>query len=159
MSVPEDLIRASKLDKTQIERLRSTYEKAAQAPSAAGLIPHGPNDIPSMGGLGGQFLWPENPLAPATVSFTIVTTDPQGVADGTYTSAPLVGGTVERGNFHAVPTNPLIGFPFIELMPQGAIARFYTVQFAVTDVNGKILNMQLKNATSQQEFWAVRMSP
>ena len=54
MSAPEDLIRASKLDKTQVEQLRGSYQKRLQHPGAAGVTWHGFNDIQTMAGLGGQ---------------------------------------------------------------------------------------------------------
>ena len=138
MSAVEDLIRAGKLETTQIERLHGSYQKALETPRAAGFTWHGLTDIQKMTGLGGQFLWPENPQAPATVSFTIVTSDPQGVAIGTYTMATLEGVTVEQGNFNAVPNNPLIGYAFIALTPQGANARGYIVEGMLTDDNWKI---------------------
>jgi hypothetical protein len=159
MSAAEDLIRTSKLDTKQVERLRNTYQRALETPSAAGFIWHGPGDIKTMAGLGGRFLWPENPLAPVTVSFTVVNVV-DGSSNGTYTLAPLAGGIVEQGNFNAIPNNPLIGFAGISLTPQGANeGRGYIVEGMLTDDNGTIINMQLKNTTSQQEFWAVRISP
>jgi len=158
MSAHEDLIRASKLDTKQVKRLRDAHEKAVQAPSAGGFTWHGANDIQTMIGLGGQFLWPENPQAPATISFTIVNSGPQGTADGTYTSATLAGVTVEQGSFHAIPNNPLIGYALIQLTPQGADGRGYLVEGMLTDDNSTIFNMELENVGSGQTFWAVRMS-
>ena len=162
MSAPEDLIRASKLDKTQVEQLRGSYQKALETPGAAGDTWHGFNDIQTMAGLGGQFLWPENPQAPVTVSFTNVTSPQQGVAIGNYTLATLAGVTQEQGNFIAIPNNPAIGYASIALTPtpQGANeVRGYLVQGMLTDdSNGAIINMLLENG-SNQEFFAVRMSP
>src|SRR5271157_244968 len=156
MSTHEEFIRACKLDTKQAGRLRDTYEKAVQAPSAGGYIWHGLNDIQTMAGLGGQFLWTENPQAPATITFTVVN-GPPGTSDGTYTLATLAGVTVEQGNFEAIPNNPMIGYALIRLTPQEADVRVYDVEGMLTD-NSTIINMELENVSSQQTFWAVRMS-
>jgi len=159
MSPSEVLTCAPKMSAKQVEKLSDAYKKAVEAPSDGGYIWHGPNDIQNMTGLGGQFLWTENPQAPVTMSFT-VSAGPDGTsADGTYTLATLVGVTVEQGDVHAIPNNPAIGWALIYLTPQGADTRVYMVEGMLTPVgNWTIINMELENAGSQQEFWATRMS-
>lgn len=161
MSTTVDLTPECKLEPQQAQRLRDAYDKAVRAPSAGGYTWRGLNDIPTMAGLGGQFLWTEN-QPPTIMSFTVVSTDQQGVSRGTYKSATVMapGVTVEQGKFHAVPPeNPAIGFAFIELTPQGGgNTRGYIVEGMTTDSNGVIWNMKLESMASEQEFWAVRMT-
>ena len=69
MSPHEDFIRASKLDTKQVEQVLDTYKKAVKTLSAGDASWHPPNDIRKMTGLEGRFLWTEDLLAPAIISF------------------------------------------------------------------------------------------
>jgi hypothetical protein len=124
----EDFIRAYKLETKQVEQVLDTYKKAVKAICPGAW--HDFNDIRSMTGLEGRFLWTEDPLAPAVISFKF---DPNGdYSFGTYTLA-RAGVTVEKGNFYSVPNNPLIGYAVIGLTPQGGSARVYVVEGMRTD--------------------------
>ena len=152
----EDFIRASKLETKQVEQVLDTYEKAVKTQCTAGW--HNFNDIQAMTGLEGQFLWTENPLAPAIISFKF---DPNGVGSfGTYTLA-RAGITAEQGDFRSVPNNPLIGFAAITLMPQGGSdLRAYVVEGMITDDKCRISIMSLEKMGPQgplpSPFWVVR---
>jgi hypothetical protein len=157
MSPHEDLIRACKLDKKQVEQVRDTYEKAVKTLIAGGNIWHPYNDIETMTGLEGQFLWTEDLLAPAIISFTF---DPNNVgSSGTYTLAKA-GITVEQGAFSCFPNNPMIGWAGIVLTPQGGSGRPYVVDGMTTDDKWFIYNMLLEKMGSEGPvppgFWAVR---
>jgi hypothetical protein len=151
----EDFIRASRLEAKQVEQVLDTYEKAVKAQCTAGW--HNFNDIQTMTGLEGQFLWTENLLAPAIISFKF---DPNGVGSfGTYTLA-RAGITAEQGDFRSVPNNPAIGFAAITLMPQGGDLRAYVVEGMMTDDKCRISNMSLEKIGPQgplpPPFWVVR---
>ena len=156
MSTHEDLIRASKLETKQVEQVCDTYEKAVKTPSADVTSWHSVNDIQTMTGLEGQFLWTEDPLAPAIISFKFA---PNSVDSGTYTLAKA-GITVEQGRFYSVPYYPL-GIASIAFQPQGSDdARNYYIQGMTTDTNWFIYNMLLQKVGPEgpvpPEFWAVR---
>ena len=156
-SPPEDFIRASKLETKQVEQVLGTYEKAVKAQCTAGW--HNFNDIQTLTGLEGRFLWTENLPATAFISFKF---DPNEVgSSGTYTLA-RAGSTVEQGDFHSVPNNPLIGFAAITLTPQGGSdPRAYVVEGMLTDDKCQINNMSLEKMGPQgplpPPFWAVRI--
>jgi hypothetical protein len=119
------------LPSSQVKQVRDTYEKAVKTLSAGVAIWHSPNDIQTMTGLEGQFLWTEELQAPVIISFKF---DPNRVGSfGTYTLA-RAGITVEQGDFYSVPSNLLIGYAAIALTPQGGSdPRVYVVQGMMTD--------------------------
>ncbi|MGH3805584.1 MAG: hypothetical protein ACRDRU_02855 [Pseudonocardiaceae bacterium] len=121
---------------------------------------HGFDDIETLVGLEGRFLWPEDPLSFRTITFTF-DSDKVG-SQGRYR---IVSGvfTVEDGVFFSVPNNPAIGFAAVSLVPQGGPAR-RTFIFAgiFTDNEWKIiialLNRLGPDGPVQPPFSAVRIS-
>jgi hypothetical protein len=154
----ENALSASQLQSETLDSLKIEYEKAAQFVGAAGW--HGFNDIQTLEGLEGQFLWPEDPFNIRLMTFTF-DTDKVGF-QGRYR---LVSGvfTVEEGIFRCVPNNPAIGFAFVSLEPQGGAAtRTFTVAGMFTDNNWKIIILLLNklgpNGPIQPPFSAVRIT-
>ncbi len=161
MSSPEDVIRVCKLDPGQVEQVRGTYKKAVKETAARAFGWHAAGDIQKVTGLEGRFLWTEDLLSPATISFKF---DPTQVGSvGAYTLA-RAGMTVEQGSFFSVPNNPLIGFAAIALTPQGGSnQRAFVIEGMMTDDNWFIYNMSLEKigpgGPAPPEFWAVRQMP
>ncbi len=129
----ENLLRAAKLSSNGAQGLKVQFERSAQG-IAAGW--HGANDIQTLSGLEGRFLWTEDLFALRTISFTF---DPDKIGfQGRYAlSTGLV--VVEEGVFHCVPNNPAIGFAAITLAPQsGAEPRTFRVTGMFTDNEWRI---------------------
>jgi hypothetical protein len=133
----EDLLRSSKLDPKITENLRNHFDQLTAATTPGW---HGPNDIPSLHGLEGTFLWFEDsPSLPRNITFTF---DP-------------------AGDFVAVGNNPAIGFAFLALTPTAGTARFFTVAGMVTDLTNRItivlFNKSGPNGPIQPPFAATRI--
>ncbi len=129
----ENVLRAAKLSSNAAESLKVQFERSSQT-LAAGW--HGANDIETMSGLEGRFLWTEDLFALRTISFAF-DADKIGF-QGRYTlSTGLV--VVEEGTFFTVPNNPAIGFAAITLAPQsGADTRTFRVAGMFTDNEWRI---------------------
>lgn len=77
---------------------------------------HGATDIITLIGLPGTYSWGENPLRAAMINFRF---DPgrEGF-QGTYTIIDSLG-MREDGVFYCAPNNPIIGWAYIHLFPNG----------------------------------------
>lgn len=152
----EHAVRASQLQPGAVESLRSQFERDAGKLSAGF---HGPNEIDTLVGLEGVFLWPEDPFTVRAITFTF-DSDKVGF-QGKY---KIVSGIlpIEEGVFHCQPNNPAIGFAFIVLEPQGGTSsRPFTFAGMFTDAAGRItialLNKLGPNGPINPPFSAVRM--
>jgi hypothetical protein len=140
-----------------LESLKAQHERAAEVAGAAGW--HGVDDIESLAGLEGQFLWSEDPFNFRVMTFTF-DTDKVG-SQGKYKLTTGVF-TIEEGVFLSIPNNPAIGFAVIVLSPQGgAPQRVFMVAGMFTDDNLKIILLLLNTlgaaGPNQPPFSAVRM--
>ena len=133
----------------------TTLQRAA---SAAGW--HGVDDIQTLEGLGGNYLWPENMFQIARIGFRF---DPDRVGSkGTYEIISWFG-TLEQGVIYCVPNNPAIGWAAITLVPNGqSTPRTFVVAGMFTDSNWRIeillLNKLNDQGLVQPPFSAVRIS-
>jgi hypothetical protein len=153
----ENAVRASQLPPGVVDSLRSQFERDAGRLNAAGF--HGPDDIDTLVGLEGVFLWPEDPFTFRAITFTF-DSDKVGF-QGKY---KIVSGIlpIEEGVFHCLPNNPAIGFAFIVLAPQGGTSsRAFTFAGIFTDQAGRItialLNKLGPNGPINPPFSAIRM--
>lgn len=158
MSPHEDFITACKLEASQVKQLLETHEKAKSLTDrAAGW--HNFDDIQTMEGLKGRFLWSEDLLGPAVINFKF---DPNRIGSfGTYTLT-RAGTTAEQGEFYSVPNNPAIGWAAIILTPQGTSnSRPFFVGGMMTDekrcISILILNKLGAHGPTLPPFSAVRM--
>lgn len=158
--IAERILRDSKLDAGAVEQSHRSFKKQIEqkdkAPSPAGW--HGANDIVTLEGLAGDYLWTADPLQPGQMRFRF---DPGHVGNqGTYR---LVKGlSIEEGVFSCVPNNPAIGWAFIVLAPNGGgQPQAYTVAGMLTDASWKIWILQLNklgpNGPIEPPFSVVRM--
>jgi hypothetical protein len=132
--------------------------KAVALGSPAGW--HGPDDIQTMIGLQGSFLWSENPLEPVQAAFTF-TAGHEGF-QGAYQMTRL-GAVTESGSFFSVPNNPAIGWAGITLVPTGGSApRTSVVSGMFTNHEWRIevmlLNKLEPQGLKQPAFPVVRMA-
>jgi hypothetical protein len=129
----ENVLRAANLSSNAAQSLKVQFERSAQG-SAAGW--HGANDIQTLSGLEGRFLWAEDLFAIRTISFTF---DPGTIGfQGRYNLSTGFM-VVEEGIFHCVPNNPAIGFAAITLVPaSGAATRTFRVTGMFTDPEWRI---------------------
>lgn len=149
----------SQIHSSLAESLHQLHQetRASLAPSAAGW--HGFDDIKTLEGLGGSYLWTENPLQPARITFQF---DPGHVgSQGTYN---IMSGLfiIEQGTFYSVPNNPAIGWASISLAPNTmATPRPFIVAGMFTDSNWKIeillLNKVGASGPIQPPFSVLRM--
>lgn len=129
----DNVLKAAKLSSNAAEALKVQFQRSAQTLGAGW---HGPNDIQTMSGLEGRFLWAEDLFAIRTIAFTF---DPDKIGfQGSYTlSMGLV--VVEEGTFFSVPNNPAIGFAAVTLAPEsGATPRTFSVAGMFTDNEWRI---------------------
>lgn len=102
--------------------LRGVMEQHRDKVTASGAGWHGPDDIQTLEGLAGSYMWFDNPLVPAVINFTF---DAGSVGSaGSYTLTRY-GMLVESGTFACVPNNPAIGWAFVLLEPSVGAARSY----------------------------------
>jgi hypothetical protein len=121
---------ASQLDADAVRKSQEAYHRyaALQAGQPAGW--HGPTDIVTLTGLGGDFVWWEDWILPAKMSFTF---DPGYEGHkGSYVLSRMPS-AVEEGAFYCVPNNPAVGWAFVSLVPNGGTARAFTVAGMLTD--------------------------
>lgn len=103
---------------------------------------HGADDIQTMKGLAGEYLWAENAFNPGKITFTF---DAGAVGyKGKYKIVNLLGMEIEKGVFNTVPNNPAIGWASITLQPAGgANIRSFVVSGMMTGSDWKIVIMLL----------------
>ncbi|HEX6707096.1 MAG TPA: hypothetical protein VF169_20225 [Albitalea sp.] len=153
----DGVLRASRLDPATITQSQLAYQKyaALQAGQPAGW--HGPSDIVTLIGLGGEFFWSEDWIRPARMQFTF-DAGHEG-SQGTYRLSSLAG--IEEGQFFSVPNNPAIGWAFIGLLPDSGTSRGFTVAGMMTDSAWKIsilmLNKMGPSGPINPPFSALRM--
>ena len=153
------------LDKSHIPAARAGALKALHEESVAALASspagwHGPDDIETLVGLGGTYLWSEDPFGVTQIEFTF---DPAHIgSQGAYSITS--GLTIkEAGTFHSMPNNPAIGWASITLIPGNSPAalRSFVVAGMETDSNWKIiillLNKLREHGPIQPPFSAIRM--
>lgn len=159
-TVVEQFLRASKLAPALADGLHGAHARAVAKLAASPAGWHSPSDIKTLDGLGGSYLWLENPLLPARISFRF---DPGHVgSDGTY---EIINGlsTLKHGPFHSVPNNPAIGWAGITLVPVNDPSRLrsFIVAGMLTDAEWKIemllLNKLDAKGPVQPPFCATRI--
>ncbi len=156
----EQILRDCKLEPAMASELNQQYQKFAQQKALGDAGWHGADDIKSLTGLEGTFLWLENMLAPSQINFKF---DPGHIGEkGTYKITSLQV-TLEEGTFISIPNNPAIGWAFISLAPNvNPTSRTFTVAGMMTDQNLKIfiilLNKLGPNGPILPPFSAVRIS-
>jgi hypothetical protein len=155
----DQLMQKKVWDPSLIKRIGDEFEsrKALALAGAAGW--HGSDDIQSMVGLEGRFLWSENPLEAAQATFTFAPGH-EGY-QGAYQLSRL-GSTVESGVFYSVPNNPAMGWAAITLVPTGSSTpRTSVVAGMFTDNEWRIevmlLNKLQPHGLVQPAFPVVRM--
>jgi len=139
---PQHFLRDSKISAPQADLLHGAHARhvAELASSPAGW--HGSDDIETLVGLAGDFLWSENPFALARISFVF-----DAGHLGSQGSYQIINGllTVEKGAFYSVPNNPAIGWAAISLAPTGASElRSFGVAGMFTDANWTIETLMLQ---------------
>ncbi len=136
-SIAEHAIRASKLEMSSVNQLNDQYRKFTQEKAQAAEGWHGADDIQTLVGLEGNFLWTEDFFRLSQIQFTF---NPGQVgSQGTYKITSLQA-TIEEGMFFSVPNNPAIGWAFITLVPSlNPMPRSFTVAGMMTDSAWKIL--------------------
>ncbi len=122
---------------------------------------HGPNDIRTLQGLGGTYLWLENPGQATFITFSEAG-GPYSSYGGTY-SISRGPGMTEQGSFYAVASvdNPVANTALLILTPMGQNERRYvTVSGMLTDSNWRIYVLLLNQAvpTPGPAFVAFRVS-
>jgi hypothetical protein len=127
-------------------RLLDAFKDPAERAAAAGAGWHGADDITTLAGLAGEFLWSENPLQPMRMSFTFDAG--HAGSQGRYHLTRVIG-TPEEGTFHCVPNNPAIGWAFISLLPKPGTPRTFIVDGMFTDASGRIVILLLNKTDAQ----------
>ncbi|HSW05420.1 hypothetical protein [Aquabacterium sp.] len=137
----DKVLRESTLGSTAVNRLHQDYKKSVKEAIAGAAGWHGSDDIQTLTGLEGSFLWSEDPVAATQINFKF---DAGHVGNqGTYKlSAP--GKPVEQGSFFSVPNNPAIGWAFVNLLPAGLPPRSFIVSGMMTDEHWQIIIGLLK---------------
>lgn len=134
-----------RVDDDLSRRLLTAFKQPAELLGAQSAGWHGPDDITTLEGLGGEYLWGENPLQPARISFTF---DAGHVgSQGRYKLIRMIG--FEEGTFHCVPNNPAIGWAFISLDPSNGPPRPFIVNGMFTDSAGRIVILLLNKTDAQ----------
>jgi hypothetical protein len=155
----QNFLKNSQIEPKQQGALREQHLESITSFTSGAAGWHGVDDIQTLDGLGGSYLWTENPLQPARITFRF---DPGHIgSQGTY---DIISGlfTIEQGIFYCVPNNPAIGWASISLAPSSAsIPRSFIVAGMFTDSNWKIEIMLLNklNASGpvQPPFSVIRM--
>jgi len=138
---PEEFLKLSQIAPQLNKALLQSHASSSKAKSeVAGW--HGLDDIETLKGLGGSYLWSENPVNVTRINFRF---DPQHIGyDGNY---EIISGlsTLEQGSFHSIPNNPAIGWAGITLSPgNGSTPRTFIVMGMVTDSDWKIEILMLE---------------
>jgi len=120
---------------------------------------HGGNDIVTLEGLAGSYVWAEKALQPARIEFQFEAGHVG--SQGTY-QLQRAWHPKEQGQFFCVPNNPAVGWAFISLMPDQDSPRTFTIDGMLTDDHWKILLLLLNRLGSQgpvaPAFTAIRES-
>jgi len=135
------LLSQCRVNDDTMQRLKAAFDNPAEQLGAQSAGWHGPDDIDTLEGLAGDYLWGENPLQPARISFVF---DAGHVGyQGRYQLHRSFFGPSEEGTFHCVPNNPAIGWAFISLEPAGGAPRPFIVNGMFTDAAGRIVILLL----------------
>ena len=149
-------IKAARIPEALCGSLKTQFERALQLLGAGW---HGPNDIQTLTGLEGQFLWPEDFFSVRVIAFAF-DSDKIGLQGSYKLSSGL--SVVEEGMFHSVPNNPAMGFAAVTLAPRsGEPPRTSIVSGLFSDATWKIYTMLLNKlgpeGPMQPPFSAVRI--
>ena len=152
----DNLLLAAQLTPDTIEQLRAA---AASPELLASPGYHPADDLDSLDGLAGSYLWSEDQLGVRVATFTF---GPGQVGSaGRYT---IKSGTVvvEEGDFQCVPSGPSSPVALLFLQPTAGPQRIFIIAGAFVDQTGKIVIMILAdfNIAGQiiPRFSAVRLS-
>ena len=148
MSAAEKFIHEGRLTKEQASELQQAHVQTIQEYAIAPAGWHGPDDIETLIGLEGSFLWAEDPFSPSNIKFKF---DAGHIgSQGTYAISNGAS-VIEQGTFHCVPNNPAIGWAYIALTPQNtATFRAFVVKGMMTDNEWRII-VALLNKADQLE--------
>jgi hypothetical protein len=152
----DDVVRAAQLSAETVDQLRAAAASPELLPSGGY---HPADDIDSLDGLAGSYLWSEDRLNVRVATFTFASG--QVGALGTYT---IKSGTavVEEGDFQCVPSGPSSPVALLFLQPTAGAQRIFIIAGAFLDGTGKIIIMILAdfNIAGQiiPRFSAVRLS-
>jgi hypothetical protein len=152
----ERFVQTADLRPEAVEALLDHFEQATER-AKTGF--HGPNDIETLVGLEGTFLWGEDPFTFRSITFAF---DADAVGfQGRYKIASGLF-PIEEGVFHCVPNNAAIGFAALLLVPQGtAPSRPFFFAGVFIDTNARItvalLNRVGDDGPVNPPFSAVRM--
>ncbi len=97
---------------------------------------HGPNDIQTLQGLGGTYLWLQDPGQTTFITFSEAG-GPYPIYSGTY-SVSRGTTVIERGTFSAAANNPVTDISLLMLHPMGGGSRYFRVSGMLTDSNWRI---------------------
>lgn len=109
---------------------------------------HGSQDIQTLQGLNGTYLWLEHPGQWAFITFSSTYPPGAGVFGGTY-SISMGGRVVEQGTFNAAPNNPITAIAIIFLTPMNPMnSRNIMVVGMLTDSSWRIQMMLLRRTST-----------
>jgi len=129
------ILKESRLDPAVITHSQRSYQRHLELKALAAGGWHGPDNIVTLKGLAGNYLWAADPLLPSQMSLRF-DVGHEG-SQGTYTLTSGIG--IKEGVFYCVPNNPAIGWAFISLVPNnGGEPSTFTVAGMMTDAAWKI---------------------
>ena len=135
----DSVLKAAQLDPATVEQTQRAYRRYVELQAGRPAGWHGPTDIVTLVGLGGDFFWSEEWIRPAKISFAF---DPgKEGSQGTYKLTTAL--SAEEGVFFCVPNNPAIGWAFISRIKHGGTPRHVTVAGMMTDSAWKISVLML----------------
>ena len=157
---PEEILKEAKFEPEHAKELIQHFQTFTQQKAIGDAGWHGLDDIKSLAGLEGSFIWMENILAPSQI--TLQFDAGHAGEKGTYKITSLQV-TIEEGSFISIPNNRAIGWAFISLTPNlNPSSRTFTVTGMLTDQNLKIFILLLNKlgATGPvlPPFSAIRIS-
>lgn len=140
----EDFAHACKLEKHQVEQMLKDYQEAVKLKNAGW---HGRDDIQTLVGLEGQFMWIEqNNMLPAVVNFTFA---PDQIGRfGNYTLT-RPDSNVERGVFDSLENNDWTRYAFIQMRGESN-SRTCKIEGMMTDDKWKINMIVFKKMGDQE---------
>lgn len=156
----EEFLSKSQLTPSRANSLQKLHAEiiTAQASSPAGW--HGSDDIETLVGLAGQYLWAEDPFRVAHINFEF---DHGHIgSQGSYVINSGIN-SLEEGSFYSVPNNPAIGWASITLIPENlpTAPRSFIVAGMETDSKWKIIVLLLnklgEKGPIQPPFSAIRI--
>jgi len=149
-----------------VHRLKELKVEEAKARESRAAGWHNSDDIQSLAGLDGNYLWSENPFNVNIICFTFF--EGKSEQEGTYRlysnaadPSDLDTPPLERGTFTCIPNNPAIGWAMITLKPdRNHNPRGFTVAGMMTDATGEIdillLNKLGQHGPIMPSFSAIR---